>query len=73
MNVSSHPAQVVTPNKDKEGGSRFQILENPHPQNNYSLLKFPVKTKQHFIDSFFFSFYLYFKILYSIRNYENEM
>lgn len=50
MNVSSHPAQVVTPNKAKEGGSHFQILENT--QNHYSLLKFLVKTKQHFIDAF---------------------
>ena len=31
MRVSSHPAQVVTPNKnkDKERSSRFQILEPP--------------------------------------------
>jgi len=53
MKVSFHPAQVGTPNKDKEGGSRFQILENP--KKIYSLLKFPVKTKQDFV-SFFLLF-----------------
>ena len=33
MSVSSHPAQVVTPNKDKERGSRFQIRKKkPYPK-----------------------------------------
>ena len=73
MNVSSHPAQVVIPNKDKERCSPFQILENL--QNNYSLLKFGVKTKQHFIDSFFFAFYFDFRNSFfsSILNDEKEM
>ena len=54
MKVSFHPAQVGTPNKDKEESSHFQILENP--QKIYSLLKFPVKTKQDFI--FFFLLFI---------------
>jgi len=44
MRVSSHPAQVVTPNK--EGSSFFLLnkVKKKNPTKNYSLLKLPVKT-----------------------------
>jgi len=49
MRVSSHPAQVVTPNKDKERSSRFQILEPPQKKG----LLFTQVPKKDFIDLFF--------------------
>jgi hypothetical protein len=72
MKVSSHPAQVVTPNKDKERGSRFQTFKTKaiKPTRNYSLLKFLMKIKQHFIDSvvFYFLFILHFFVSLEFMN-----
>jgi len=61
MKVSSHPAPVVTPNKDKERGSYFKIRKNSikTPQRAYSLLKLPKKIKHQFIDSFFFFYSIF--------------
>jgi hypothetical protein len=54
MKVSSHPAQVVISNKDKERGRTFQlyfIKSSENPKRIYALLKFSVQTNHHFIDS----------------------
>lgn len=74
MRVSSHPAQVVTPNKDKERGSRFQILESPPKKKVYSLLKFPRNISlihSSFIDPSFIDFDFLnslFNIQFKIKN-----
>lgn len=46
MKVSFHPAQVGTPNTDKEGSSHFQMIEKPQllftqvPSENQARLNF---------------------------------
>jgi hypothetical protein len=48
MKVSFHPAQVGTPNKDKEGSSRFKILETPPKKKDLLLTQVPSENQARF-------------------------